>query len=400
MKVLYLINKGLMTPDLAISLILYGFDVITIENYEFTYDIEAPGCRQKIEEYIDKDNYDFVISYNFIPSAAYVCQKHNLIYVSWMYDAFFPILYTNSLYFSCNRIFVFDSKEYAYLKGLGISNAFYLPLCVNNNRLSELIISDEDVRNYSCDISMVGKLYCSDGVNGYNQIKPLLDSDLSYDIDAILKSISCDWSDNIDILSSFSTIDFNKMPKLMSNEEPRDKFILQDNLYYLITCFSRALAQIERTNIINSLANNFNTCIYTFERPVGLSNKVTVHDGVDYITTMPKIFNLSKINLNITLRSIIAGIPLRVFDIMGAGGFLMTNHQKDLDKFFLDGIDYVSFNSMDDLMQKTDYYLSHESERIQIAINGYNKTCTYHTYENRLDEMLNILLKTGLVIKD
>ena len=52
--------------------------------------------------------------------------------------------------------------------------------------------------------------------------------------------------------------------------------------------------------------------------------------SVDYYDMMPYVFKCSDINLNITLRSIKTGIPLRAMDIMGAGGFLMSNYQVDL----------------------------------------------------------------------
>ena len=52
---------------------------------------------------------------------------------------------------------------------------------------------------------------------------------------------------------------------------------------------------------------------------------------------MPLVFQNSKINLNITLRSIKNGIPLRAIDIMGAGGFLLTNYQNDFGLHFTDG---------------------------------------------------------------
>ena len=45
---------------------------------------------------------------------------------------------------------------------------------------------------------------------------------------------------------------------------------------------------------------------------------------------MPYVFRNSRINLNITLRSIKSGIPLRCMDIYGAGGFLLSNYQTDL----------------------------------------------------------------------
>ena len=37
------------------------------------------------------------------------------------------------------------------------------------------------------------------------------------------------------------------------------------------------------------------------------------------------------------------------------------------------------------------YYLSHEDERIEIALNGYEKVAALHTYEIRVAEMIRVL---------
>ena len=103
------------------------------------------------------------------------------------------------------------------------------------------------------------------------------------------------------------------------------------------------------------------------------------------------IFRYSRINLNITLRSIRTGIPLRAFEIIGSGGFLLTNYQEDFLDYFEPGVDYVYYVSYDDLLEKIEYYLTHEEERAQIARNGYEKVKKYHTYKNRFDEMVKIM---------
>ena len=111
---------------------------------------------------------------------------------------------------------------------------------------------------------------------------------------------------------------------------------------------------------------------------------------------MPYVFHLSEINLNISLRSIRTGIPLRCLDRMGAGGFLLSNYQSDFYEHFIPGQDVVLYESVDDLLKKCAYYLRHESERKQIAINGYNKVKEYHTYEVRLQQMFDIVFNQGV----
>ena len=55
----------------------------------------------------------------------------------------------------------------------------------------------------------------------------------------------------------------------------------------------------------------------------------------------PLIYRCSKINLNISLKSILTGIPLRAFEIMGSGGFLASNYQEDFLEFFRPDEDFI-----------------------------------------------------------
>ena len=105
----------------------------------------------------------------------------------------------------------------------------------------------------------------------------------------------------------------------------------------------------------------------------------------------PYVFKHARINLNITLRSIKSGIPLRAFDILGAGGFLLTNFQADFEDCYVPDEDFVFFESREDLLQKIEYYLTHEDERAAIAWNGFQKTASCHTYQHRVEEILSCL---------
>ncbi|WP_304428935.1 glycosyltransferase family protein, partial [Faecalibaculum rodentium] len=113
------------------------------------------------------------------------------------------------------------------------------------------------------------------------------------------------------------------------------------------------------------------------------------HGIVDYYTEMPLVFNRSRINLNITRRGIQTGMPLRAIDILGSGGFLLSNFQSDFLEYFVPGEDFVYFESREDLVQKVDYYLDHEAERQAIARSGHDKVAAAHTYRHRVREMLD-----------
>ena len=132
------------------------------------------------------------------------------------------------------------------------------------------------------------------------------------------------------------------------------------------------IAEIQRRRALIELSKHFHVNVYSNSNVSDLV-RVRYCGSVDYWSEMPKVFSASRINLNFTIPNIKSGIPLRIWDILGSGGFLMTNFQAELPLYFTEGEDLVCFDGIDDLCEKTNYYLTHEDERLQIAKNGYEK---------------------------
>lgn len=66
-------------------------------------------------------------------------------------------------------------------------------------------------------------------------------------------------------------------------------------------------------------------------------NNVNNRGYIDYYSQMPKAFYNAKINLNISLKIIQSGIPLRVLDVLACKGFLITNYQAEIMEYFTPG---------------------------------------------------------------
>lgn len=105
------------------------------------------------------------------------------------------------------------------------------------------------------------------------------------------------------------------------------------------------------------------------------------------------MFANSAINLNVTLRNIRTGIPLRALDIMGAGGFLLTNYCPELNEYMTEGKDFVSYIDAGDCCEKAVYYIEHEAERKKIAANGHDRILDMFTYEHQIKKMFDVIRK-------
>ena len=144
----------------------------------------------------------------------------------------------------------------------------------------------------------------------------------------------------------------------------------------------------ERVDTMKLLGAQYHVDLYTGS---DISDLPVKNRGlVKTLTEMPVVFHYSKINLNITAKSIRSGLPLRIFDILGCGGFCLTNYQPELSDYFTIGSDLECYTDEKDLLDKVSYYLAHEDERARIARNGFETIKKYHNYPERLLQMLSL----------
>lgn len=139
-----------------------------------------------------------------------------------------------------------------------------------------------------------------------------------------------------------------------------------DSYVYSRFFIDRKITELERRKLLGAVSRNFNANLYT-HNPTPYLPDVHNFGTVDPYSVMPYVFKCSRINLNITLRSIYTGISLRAIDIMGSGGFLMSNYQPDMNEYFGNGVDYIMYDGEDDLIDKCRYFLTHKDVRTEIA---------------------------------
>ncbi|MBQ8822688.1 MAG: glycosyltransferase [Lachnospiraceae bacterium] len=340
-----------------------------------------------INRSIQKVHPVFIFSINFFPAIAEICHIHKILYLCWTVDSPVLELFSKSIQYDTNRIFLFDKAQYERFHPYNPGCIFHLPLAsdVDTFDVVTATITEADIARFSCDISFVGSLY-----NEKNPLRKIVLDDYTNGyihgtVEAAMEIYGYNFMEEVvteHLVNSIRSADssFYTASNLIANP---DKYIVAHSYLGLHA------AEIERIRTLNKLAEHFSVDLYTRSDTSAL-NGVRVHDGIATLTEMPKAFHLSKINLNMTIKPIQTGLPLRIFDICGCGGFLMTNYQAELTDYFEIGTDIEAYTSTDELVDKCAYYLSHEEERRQIALNGYQKVKSLHTYQNRLLQMLRI----------
>lgn len=327
---------------------------------------------------LHKENPDVIFSFNYFPVISNVCKKEDITYISWIYDSPYVMLYSYTVINPCNIIYIFDKELYLEFHNAGITTVHYLPMAANTTRLDAIAGT-----SYNYDVSFIGSLY-TEKHNFFERMTTLSDYTKGY-LDAIMSAQMKVQGYNF-IQESLAPI-MDDLYKALPMDPNPDGVESKEYLYaqYVI---NRKITGLERMELLTAVTKDHTLDLFTHDKSFSMPN-LRNHGTVDYYSQMPQVFKQSKINLNISLRSIKSGIPLRAFDIMGSGGFLLSNFQADFLDDFIPGEDFVYYESKEDLLQKIDYYLAHEKERQAIAQNGHDKVAAAHTYRHRVREMLS-----------
>ncbi|SES00500.1 Glycosyl transferases group 1 [Butyrivibrio fibrisolvens] len=357
-------------------------------------------CESEIREWLVKKDddgksfYDCVFSFDYFADLSNICQKYSIVYVSWVFDCPHYSLYSQSVNNTVNRIHIFDRGLYKELIEAGVKTVFHTPLGVNTKRLEELFgynLSDNSideyqrVDNYIHDVTFLGNLYDNE-FNFYD--KASISQDLKCYLEEVFEAQQKIYGR--DIISDKRVIDDYTMKCLRQSLqfEETGKFNI-DYDKVILDVLRKKITVIERRKMLEQLGKRFDTVVYT--TPDAKSIPGVINLGLaDYNIQMPQIFRKSKININMTLRCISSGVPLRVMDILAAGGFLITTYQEEIAEYFEDEKDLVIVNSPEEMLEKTDYYLKNDTDRIKIAISGQHKVFNNYSYSKIIPEIMKI----------
>lgn len=374
------------------------YDIGSYTQKDLIYYLEQEGCKckniiyqpidiyqdeffeRKFKEQLYLAKYDFVMSTNFSPIVAKICYENNMKYLAWVYDSPVNADHIEYYQYPTSFIFLFDRIEVERITNLGGINIYHLPLAINPIRLKQITITQQDIQTYSSDISFIGKFYSSP-INDIMSVQN--DYDKGY-INAILDT-------------QIKVYGYNFIEEMISDDliARMNQRLIALNTSELLTkrglihSIATQITRTERLALLNLLGQFHKFTYYSIEQPESLSH-LTYGGTAYYFTEMPKIFRLSKLNLNPTLKSIQSGIPLRALDILGSGGVLFSNYQSELAEYFTDGEDVIMYESIEDALCKADYYLKNEDIRRQIAKNGFHKATTHFTYPSKITTMLKI----------
>ena len=410
---------------LADNLKKFGFELVIYDKLckHYTRDLELAS---DMIPFIHAHNVEAVISFNYFPMLSMICSTCQIPYFSWVYDCPHFTLYAKQVMLPCNHIGIFDREMVKHLQETyQVTTVFHAPLAVDAEYFDGVIravqgansaqsvgnvrgaqrghdIGGRTLARYICDVSFVGSLY-TDEHNYYDMLgvteSPLLERQcFDYQQDHLRPAlVSREIDTNVinDKLKEHGLMlgeDYFASPEDVLLAAVLEKKVTVEERRILLTKIAeRNFSQedfSEGQGQNSAKPGEFSFKLYTGSDTKSLPALDFCNNGtVDYHTQMPLVCAASRINLNISLRSIHSGIPLRVLDIMACGGFVLSNWQSELAEYFTEGEEIALFESKEECMEKIAYYLSHEEKRREIAAAGKRKVQEQFSYEKGLERL-------------
>lgn len=384
MRILYVFGMS-ESENIVETLEKMGYDVLRYPQVMDNSIMEKKEI-DEVVDYIRDKAVSHLMSIHLIYSIAVAAYWSGIKYIPIIWDAPYLKAYTvmgrlDNIWYSS-----FDKLDCQRMREGGCPHVLYQPLSVNRDNVLKWNSKARINGKYISDISFVASLYEK---NDYDRNLNKIPDNMQEYFRSIFEEAAFKW-DGVNRIYGQTGNEILEYIKLVSPEfKFENPYDIEDVRFFETAYLIRKIANIERVCVLNMLAENHRVALYTISKTDQLLSGVTVMPPAAAGERAAYVYAGSKINLNISLKGIEGGTPQRIMDILGAGGFALTNYCQETAELFEEDKEIVMFRSPEEMLEKVDYYLSHDEEREHIAEVGQKKVLECYTYEKKLTQLLD-----------
>jgi spore maturation protein CgeB len=115
------------------------------------------------------------------------------------------------------------------------------------------------------------------------------------------------------------------------------------------------------------------------------------HRELNYYADLPAFYPATRINFNCTSQQMKGAVNQRVFDVPVCGGFLLTDHRRQMEALFEPGREIVCYQEPGEIPGLVRHYLRHDGERTRITAAARSRILAEHTYDLRLKSLVRTM---------
>ncbi len=324
-----------------------------------------------------------IIRYNAGPRVTHILQELDLPFAALIYDN--PHLIMDVLKWARSplmNLFVWDDVYADELRAAGFERVNPIALATNPRRFAGNLRQGHKGRDWQPPaIAFVGSLPGEDRIT---QLRDELQADTL--VHAILRIRRLNPA-----LSAYQAV------KLLSRE--LDARTGERLVGLLDTPFSRKLAYLtdvmlmreRRIAAVRALeGHGINVWGSENWREV-LKNPDTYKGRIDYDNEVPVLYATASIVLDVPAGQLLTSVNQRVFDVLAAGGFIITEYRRDIEKHFRIGEEIVCYRDVNELVGLVEKFLHDPNGRAKITAAGQRRVLSQHTWHRRAEQIAEVM---------
>lgn len=377
-------SRGLLARDIVDTFLIMGVNA-------FPIDIISLDPREIIDQ-IKNFSPNFVMTINYIKGLPHICSKLGVPLVVWEIDPTLEVLSEKEAGKDNVFIHTYRKSRVSYFKELGFRNVWFLPLGTNPRRYRPIEPEEAIVDKYKADVSYVGSSMKNQAEWALKKAKMLLKRHYPSILpEQFLTEVIKRQVKNLDFYSLHKIIE-KKLALMGYSHILEDE---QGRKIDIILCLGEKIASFRRIKAINTLEDLARKKIVKVWGDEGwkdgLARSIVYSGPAGHFHELPLIYNASAVNLDINRIYQKDIVPLRIFDILACGAFVLADDSKELGGFFKKGEEIISYRKISQIPLICEYYLKNEKERKEIAEAGRNRVLKEHTLEHRLSFIIEKL---------
>ncbi len=299
---------------------------------------------------------------------ANILSELNLPVTFWYLDDFRFIIQQQNVHFNENTaLFSFDEKHNQYLKKLGVSHSFYLPLAAT---------FDPEIN------------YGSSAFSGLNNSVTFIGNSFQ---ETVKKWQRPGYKSKFKQVSARLNIS-ESIPGFVEEINRLKLFSSENDSWHFCGYAAAAATQAYRQNYLVQIPEDL-LQIYGDSKWNDLGVTGKINPPTDYQKITPQVYSNSMININLSSQQLDSAVNQRVFDVPASGGFLLTDFKNSLPQLFDIESEIACFNSNEEMLELINYYSRHESERNKIVDAARWRINKEHMLIHRAEKMLDHIIQ-------
>ena len=366
----------LFVDDLGEALLEQGWSV-------YTWEIKRLDVAE-LRHTLARFQPELAVSINYTTGLAEECARHDLPLVCWEIDpatSFLQPLQAPARGSADISVFTYRAANVSAYRAAGFARVQHLPLAANVVRRRPLTLSAADRERYAAPLSFVGASMVGNARQlaarffaQHQRLRPHVSPQavhgLMQQILGAQRQDVCRWM----------------IPEVMEQLAPGLRAeaaaaALDDPAMLL----GEVAAAEKRLHVVATLA------------PLGITawgdeGWATLRDVLyagyaGHYEELGKIYSASRVNIDIGRLYQSDIVPMRIFDILAHGGFVIAEHVEGIEALFAPD-ELVTWRSLAELYAKAEHYLTHPEQAERIAARGRARVLRDHTIRGRLAQMM------------